>query len=400
MAINIQSLFSDIIETPAQRQQRMLTEGIVRGRELTRGLTGLAATQAPLVAALSQQMPRRQDALRRGVGGMLGLDVRTDSEKLQDVLKGANVSTPEGLIQLSNQIQQYAPTQALQLRKAAVEERRALDEAARQKRRQEEADARAETSLELNIKAGERADASAEAAEEDRVRRRRREDEADQRAAAAAERSETTFQNNLVLFEQSQEQRTAQRAASDALRQSLINTLPPESPYLDALKDENAYIPLEQLRLINNENIRQQTPNVELRNIYDPETEKNMIVRLDKDTGEILGTVAEVQRTTPERNVPVLSEDRRKEIEGILEGSKILEENNLFALMGGGTSGDQINAGEALAADLVHSYSEKQNIPLAEVISMLEKQIQDEVGRTTLRTGKIQIQQGEWDIVD
>lgn len=400
MAINIQSLFSDIIETPAQRQQRMLTEGIVRGRELTRGLTGLAATQAPLVAALSQQMPRRQDALRRGVGGMLGLDVRTDSEKLQDVLKGANVSTPEGLIQLSNQIQQYAPTQALQLRKAAVEERRALDEAARQKRRQEEADARAETSLELNIKAGERADASAEAAEEERVRRRRREDEADQRAAAAAERSETTFQNNLVLFEQSQEQRTAQRAASDALRQSLINTLPPESPYLDALKDENAYIPLEQLRLINNENIRQQTPNVELRNIYDPETEKNMIVRLDKDTGEILGTVAEVQRTTPERNVPVLSEDRRKEIEGILEGSKILEENNLFALMGGGTSRDQINAGEALAADLVHSYSEKQNIPLAEVISMLEKQIQDEVGRTTLRTGKIQIQQGEWDIVD
>jgi len=91
MAINIQSLFSDIIETPAQRQERMLGEGILRGRELTGGLTGLARTQAPLVSALSMQMPQRQEALRRGVGGMLGLDVRTESEKVQEALKGLDI---------------------------------------------------------------------------------------------------------------------------------------------------------------------------------------------------------------------------------------------------------------------------------------------------------------------
>src|SRR6056300_1011267 len=91
MAIDIQSLFSDIIETPAQRQQRMLTEGILRGRELTGGLTGLARTQAPLVSALSMQMPQRQEALRRGVGGMLGLDVRTESEKVQEALKNLDI---------------------------------------------------------------------------------------------------------------------------------------------------------------------------------------------------------------------------------------------------------------------------------------------------------------------
>ena len=123
MPINIQSLFSDIIETPAQRQERMLTEGIVRGRELTRGLTGLAATQAPLVAALSQQMPRRQDALRRGVGGMLGLDVRTTGEKTQDALRGIDTNSVSGLIEAAKRVEAIPglQSQALGLRQAAAE---------------------------------------------------------------------------------------------------------------------------------------------------------------------------------------------------------------------------------------------------------------------------------------
>ena len=123
MAINIQSLFSDIIETPAQRQERMLTEGIVRGRELTRGLTGLAATQAPLVAALSQQMPRRQDALRRGVGGMLGLDVRTTGEKAQEALRGIDTNSVSGLIEAARRVEAIPglQSQALGLRQAAAE---------------------------------------------------------------------------------------------------------------------------------------------------------------------------------------------------------------------------------------------------------------------------------------
>ena len=127
MAINIQSLFSDIIETPAQSQQRMLTEGILRGRELTGGLTGLARTQAPLVSALSMQMPQRQEVLRRNVGGMLGLDVRTESEKLQDILRQADTSTPGGMIELSRAIENIAPAQALTLRQAATEQQMKTD---------------------------------------------------------------------------------------------------------------------------------------------------------------------------------------------------------------------------------------------------------------------------------
>lgn len=122
MAIDIQSLFSDIIETPAQRQQRMLGEGILRGRELTGSLTGLARTQAPLVSALAMQMPQRQEALRRGVGGMLGLDVRTESEKVQDALKGVDPSDPQSLLQAAQVVGNLGlGTQSAQMRAMAAD---------------------------------------------------------------------------------------------------------------------------------------------------------------------------------------------------------------------------------------------------------------------------------------
>lgn len=144
MAINIQSLFSDIIETPAQRQERMLTEGILRGRELTGGLTGLARTQAPLVSALSMQMPQRQEALRRGVGGMLGLDVRTESEKLQDVLKGVDPSKPESIIAAAQRVGELGMgAQAAQMRAMAAEAK------AKQQAAQQEAQQRQQQELEL-----------------------------------------------------------------------------------------------------------------------------------------------------------------------------------------------------------------------------------------------------------
>jgi hypothetical protein len=55
---------------------------------------------------------------------MLGLDVRTQSEKLEDIIKTADASTPAGMINLSKAIQEYAPAQALTLRQAAVEQQR------------------------------------------------------------------------------------------------------------------------------------------------------------------------------------------------------------------------------------------------------------------------------------
>jgi len=132
MAINIQSLFSDIIETPAQRQERMLGEGILKGRELTSGLTGLARTQAPLVSALAMQMPQRQEAMRRGVGGMLGLDVRTESEKVQDALKGLDIENIDSARSTAKTLQDMGlGLQAAQL--LSLSEQRIAEKAARER---------------------------------------------------------------------------------------------------------------------------------------------------------------------------------------------------------------------------------------------------------------------------
>ena len=130
MAIDIPSLFSDIIESPEQRRTRMLTEGTLLGRELTSGLRGYAQTQAPLVAAIAQRLPQQREDIRRGVGGMLGLDVRTQSEKVQDILRQGDTSTPEGMTRLARALQDVAPAQAIQLRQEAAAQTAAAKAAA------------------------------------------------------------------------------------------------------------------------------------------------------------------------------------------------------------------------------------------------------------------------------
>ena len=129
MAINIPSLFSDIIETDQQRQTRLLTEGALLGRELTGNLrTGagaslgqrLVATAAPTVTAIAGQLPQRREDTRQALGGMLGLDVRTQGEKVQEILSKGNASTPEGLRDLAVALQDVAPAQATALRQEAA----------------------------------------------------------------------------------------------------------------------------------------------------------------------------------------------------------------------------------------------------------------------------------------
>jgi hypothetical protein len=121
MPIDIPSLFSDIIESPEQRRTRLLTEGTLLGRELTSGLRGLAATQAPLVSALGQRLPQQREDIRRGVGGMLGLDVRTQGEKVEDILGSGFETDAKGLRELSRKLVKIAPVQAAGLMQAADE---------------------------------------------------------------------------------------------------------------------------------------------------------------------------------------------------------------------------------------------------------------------------------------
>lgn len=135
MAINIPSLFSDIIGTDEQRRLQMLQEGDLLARQLTGNLrTGagaslgqrLTATAAPTVTAIASQLPQRRENIRRAAGGMLGLDVRTEGEKVADVLGEGFETDAEGLRDLSRRLVRIAPVQAAGLMQAA-DERDLLD---------------------------------------------------------------------------------------------------------------------------------------------------------------------------------------------------------------------------------------------------------------------------------
>jgi hypothetical protein len=128
MAINIQTLFADIIDTPEQRQQKLLQQGMMQGQLLASGLRGRAAALAPLAQVAGQLGVQRQEDLRRAVQPMIGIDPRTTGEKLAEQLGQIDTSTPEGLMQAAQAIQSVDPVRAAALRQASVEATRAEEE--------------------------------------------------------------------------------------------------------------------------------------------------------------------------------------------------------------------------------------------------------------------------------
>ena len=128
MAIDINSLFADIIDTPEQRQQKLLQRGMDQGLINASGLTGRARALAPLAQMAGVLGVQRNEDLRRAVQPLVGIDPRTTGEKLQESLKGADTSTPEGLLQAAQSIQAIDPVRAASLRQAAIELRRDLQD--------------------------------------------------------------------------------------------------------------------------------------------------------------------------------------------------------------------------------------------------------------------------------
>tara|TARA_Y100001963_G_scaffold60298_1_gene84285 strand:+ start:136 stop:1449 length:1314 start_codon:yes stop_codon:yes gene_type:complete len=118
MAIDIPSLFRDVIETPEQRQRRKLSEAVALAPQ-ARG--GIASLLNPLAQAASINLQQGSEGLGRSVGGMLGLDMRDTSQKVQDILREGNLTTPEGLRSLALNLRDVAPAQAVSLVQAADE---------------------------------------------------------------------------------------------------------------------------------------------------------------------------------------------------------------------------------------------------------------------------------------
>ena len=121
MAINIPSLFRDVIETPEQRQRRKLSEAVALAPQ-ARG--GIASLLNPLAQAASINLQQGSEGLGRSVGGMLGLDMRDTSEKVSDQLLGADLSNPQGMRDLSVALRGIAPLQSIGLIEAAEEKER------------------------------------------------------------------------------------------------------------------------------------------------------------------------------------------------------------------------------------------------------------------------------------
>lgn len=123
MAINITSLFQDILESPEQKQQRQMAEGFARNQNAVSGLTGLAQAAAPLVGTMAELQGRRTEDLQKGVGRLLGRDVRSTSEKVSDALKGFNPQDPQSVTQTTQLLRELGlGPQAAQLSSMALEE--------------------------------------------------------------------------------------------------------------------------------------------------------------------------------------------------------------------------------------------------------------------------------------
>ena len=123
MAIEITSLFRDILESPEQKQQRQMAEGFARSQNAVSQLTGLATAAAPLVGTMAELQGRRTEALQRGTGRLLGRDVRSTSEKLQSALSQFNPQDPASVSQTTQMLQQMGlGAQGAQLAAMALEE--------------------------------------------------------------------------------------------------------------------------------------------------------------------------------------------------------------------------------------------------------------------------------------
>ena len=156
-AINIQSLFADIIDTPEQRKQKMLQQGMMEGQMLSSGLTGRARALAPLAQMAGQLGVQRNEDLRRAVQPMLGIDPRTTGEKVQEQIQGLDPNDPNSMLKIAQALQSIDPLRAATLRQAAAQARIEKEDRTRTTRLQE-----------LQLNAAEREAALAEQAQENK----------------------------------------------------------------------------------------------------------------------------------------------------------------------------------------------------------------------------------------
>ena len=140
MAINIQSLFADIIDTPEQRKQKMLEQGMLEGRALASGLRGRAAALAPLAQVAGQLGVQRRADLASAVQPLMGIDTRTAGEKVMERVGQLDLTDPTDMLKAARELQAIDPVRAASLRQAAAERQVEIADRKRKMERENAAD--------------------------------------------------------------------------------------------------------------------------------------------------------------------------------------------------------------------------------------------------------------------
>ena len=355
MAIDIPSLFRDVIETPEQRQRRKLSEAVALAPQ-ARG--GIASLLNPLAQAASINLQQGSEGLGRSVGGMLGLDMRDTSEKVSDQLLGADLSNPQGIKNLSMQLQDIAPLQSIGLMQAATEQEKEQKELDRQIARQNAADARARAREQREIAASARAEENLEMAR--------------QREARAG----ASWIQGMINSAADREKEVLDRQNLQLAAQAVKETLPSDSPYSAILDLPN----------VSETTIRaaagsKEGPPIQIRNIMI--NGKEYVAGLEPDTGNILW---QLDHPDQKATIPNLSATMQEAIIEDIKKDPVLSEMSTKRFMRGPAL-----IGEGPLADLIHNTQHKAGVNRQQAINIIKETYQSENGRVKIENGFVDL---------
>ena len=317
MPIDINSLFADIIDTPEQRQQKLLQQGMMQGQLLASGLRGRAAALAPLAQVAGQLGVQRQEDLRRAVQPMLGIDPRTTGEKMAEQLQNLDPENPDSLLQAAQALQSIDPVRAAALRQAAAQKRIEKEDRERAIATENLRQTQIGTSIVATQQSMRLQQAEAELAQ--------------QKAEAFFDEHELTLEKLRLGNLNATEEREARanllegkKNYEDAIIESLGDS-DAEKLLKEGIRSRN--FSMAQLQSINSVDTDYTTTDAQYVENGKP---VNYIVAIDKNNPRAEPIVIKRSTDQPKGqelgNVPALTVDGGKRLEGIIDGSPVLKE--------------------------------------------------------------------------
>ena len=376
MAINIQSLFADIISTPEQREDKLLKEGMLQGQLLASGLKGRAAALSPLAQIAGQYGVQRQENLKRAVQPMLGIDPRSSEERLQETLAGMDLNSPTGLRDAALAIQSVDPLRAATLRQAALEmqrettdRERIAEDRLRTQERQDEADARSKRQLELSEKSDKRAEKKQDI------------------SLTTSRLNNQRIQQGIDATQNALEENEANQVVYDNQLTTLRNSLSDNDPIKSMLVGRT--IPIS--TLINIGSAKNKSDSIQIKKFYDSATNSYYLKGVNTQNGDIEYTIPTGESETI--SLGNTSKDLRENYEETID-----DNDKLKQIYEGTWRGDPLISKLGLV-DLLHRMSTAYGNQVQAEQTLIEMAGNNE-GIQDIKAGRFSVEEGEWSIVN